>query len=266
GLWSTAEIKGSGVSFPLAKRSKLKYCKVDVFLDCYFEPLFQFSHTPTGTGFPLNETEYEQWCFNIHDYFPYCGRQWLRKCASPIHEDLVVGLLLKPMQQTMREICSNSSLRKDFLQQVDCMTYQVKLTTEYRSRCVRRLQGDFETVSAHYYRPKSGQSWAQHLSSYLRGACCAYNAWENCIVGMLTDQCGPSSGAIFRRFIKHLGMYLWDGFCPMERFNPMESTGDQCPPGIYQSPSDFEPMGVRSLSLFSRYFAYACPNAAYGIV
>lgn len=62
GLWSTAEIKGSGVSFPLAKRSKLKYCKVDVFLDCYFEPLFQFSHTPTGTGFPLNETEYEQWC------------------------------------------------------------------------------------------------------------------------------------------------------------------------------------------------------------
>ena len=154
----------------------------------------------------------------------------------------------------------------DFLQQVDCMTYQVKLTTEYRSRCVRRLQGDFETVSAHYYRPKSGQSWAQHLSSYLRGACCAYNAWENCIVGMLTDQCGPSSGAIFRRFIKHLGMYLWDGFCPMERFNPMESTGDQCPPGIYQSPSDFEPMGVRSLSLFSRYFAYACPNAAYGIV
>lgn len=49
---------------------------------------------------------------NIHDYFPYCGRHWLRKCASPIHEDLVVGLLLKPMQQTMREICSNSSLRK----------------------------------------------------------------------------------------------------------------------------------------------------------
>lgn len=44
------------------RKNKLKFCKIDVFFECFFEQLSEFTHTPTGTGFPLNAAEYEQWC------------------------------------------------------------------------------------------------------------------------------------------------------------------------------------------------------------
>lgn len=53
---------GSDQAIRRRSKNKIMFCKIDVLLHCFVEPMYAFTHTPTGTGFPLNSTEYDQWC------------------------------------------------------------------------------------------------------------------------------------------------------------------------------------------------------------
>ena len=44
------------------KRRKLKFCKLDMFFECFNEPIAYFTSQPNGTGFARTEEEYEQFC------------------------------------------------------------------------------------------------------------------------------------------------------------------------------------------------------------
>ena len=132
------------------------------------------------------------------------------------------------------------------------MVHKVKLTGHYRDSCVRHFQGDFEVAGNH-----------TRFGDYFRASCCAYNAWERCITGQLGEQCGPRAGAIFAIFIRHLGFHVFPSFCPVEWYNPEKV--EQCPPKLYRAPEGFIPLGLKSTSFFSRAFAIACPNAAFGV-
>lgn len=218
--------------------------------------MHNFTHTPAGTGVPLTAADFEQWCFSLHDFAPYCTRLWLRKCASPIHEDAVDGLLLKPLQESLREFCDDSTIRKEWLTLSQCIIHRVKLGAAYRSRCIRRLQGNSEFVHYAFYRHKSSPRFWRHF-------CCVYNDWEDCIVDELTRECGSGAGVIFSRLIHSGSLGLLSGLCTRSAFNPNDEL--QCVPEDTQAPAQYVPKGLHSTSLVSWLFSYACPNVGWGI-
>ena len=51
---------------------KLKYCKIDVALECAIEPNALFTSTENGSGIVNSQEDMEQFCYNQVDYVPLC--------------------------------------------------------------------------------------------------------------------------------------------------------------------------------------------------
>lgn len=146
-----------------------------------------------------------------------------------------------------------SSFSSEWLTLSQCIIHRVKLGAAYRSRCIRRLQGNSEFVHYAFYRHKSSPRFWRHF-------CCVYNDWEDCIVDELTRECGSGAGVIFSRLIHSGSLGLLSGLCTRSAFNPNDEL--QCVPEDTQAPAQYVPKGLHSTSLVSWLFSYACPNVS----
>lgn len=139
------------------------------------------------------------------------------------------------------------------------MIHQVKLSSVYRRECVRPLQANNE-----YIISKMKEQPRSKGSAFFRGVCCAYNQWENCIVGLIERTCGLEAAKMIPHFIRHLTMNLFSGFCQQGAFQSTSET--QCPPGLFVAPSESPPTGYGSKSYLSHIFSYICPNVGWGVL
>ncbi len=103
-----------------------------------------------------------------------------------------------------------------------------------------------------------------NMTNFVRGFCCSYNDWENCIVGFLRDRCGEEATKSIPYLINHTTMYLLQSACHMGTFDPTDP--QKCPPEQFQAPKERVPQGFQSKSLISHYFSYLCPGVGYGII
>lgn len=146
------------------------------------------------------------------------------------------------------------------LKHAQCVIHQVKLSSAYRRACVRPFQANQEyIISRSKSQPRS------KVNDVFRGSCCAYNQWENCIVGQIEQTCGAEASKILPYLIHHFTMDLVKGFCQKSAFQPTNKT--QCPPELFMAPAESPPpTGYGSKSYFSHMFSYICPNIGWGVV
>ena len=144
------------------------------------------------------------------------------------------------------------------------MIENVKLSTNYRSKCVRALQADGEYFTNKFLtnEPKN-QSMKEITHDLMSHVCCQYNRWERCIADHSIAKCGPESANIIPYLIHSTSFNLVKDVCPQYRYNP--ANVEQCPPEIVYAPADFVPKGYGSNSLLSHAFSYLCPNVGWGL-
>lgn len=135
----------------------------------------------------------------------------------------------------------------EFLEHSPCLISKVKLAPEYRAKCVRDMQANSEHV--HELMAKS-----PNITNFVRGFCCSYNEWENCIVGFLRERCGEEATKSIPYLINHTTMYLLEGVCNPNVFDPTDPK--KCPPELYIAPKNKVPLGYKSQSMISHYFSY----------
>lgn len=255
----------------LIRKRKIKFCKLDNLLECAIEPLSYLTSQPNGSGIPLNDMEHEQFCFNIHDYFPYCAKKWLKKCSSPIWEAIIDKVLVKALQDSFGKFCKrNSKDRLEFVQNGLCIVERVKLSPAYRSICIRDLQGSTEMI--HEQALNASRSFGKisidhrssPLLSFWTNTCCASNRWLQCILGQLSNNCGIKTANIFEKFITHNGLLLLPHLCPMDKYDPNDPI--KCNIKTSQASMDYVPKGYQSTSAISYYFSKSCPNVGFGII
>ena len=98
----------------------------------------------------------------------------------------------------------------------------------------------------------------------LRSTCCAYNQWEDCIMGQLEHECGGPPSADPFRYLIHEGSFQSVGLlCDKTEYN--YKNPDKCDKSVYEAPHWFKPKGVKSRSAISYGFSMACPNVGWGI-
>nr|XP_027204859.1 uncharacterized protein LOC113798504 [Dermatophagoides pteronyssinus] len=238
----------------MAKR--IKFCKLDHLIECFIEPGLYLSAQTNGTGIPRNSMDFEQFCFNQHDYGPYCVRKWFHHCGTRLHSILFERFYLKPFQNNLLQFCqSNGTLRNDFLEIAPCLIDKVKLSDDYRQRCIYRLQTSYEWIS-----DQSKQ--LANITKFYRNTCCAYYDWEHCIMDMLMVECGQHSQRMFSAIIEYNSLSILNILCPREEYG----FGKQhCNSSEFLAPNDYHPKGIHSNSIVSYLFSYYCPNVGYGI-
>lgn len=192
-----------------------------------------------------------------HDYLSACVKTWLSRCGTSMHRHLVAKLYLETFQRSIDQFCDpKGTVRKKFLRHAPCLIEQVKLADTYRASCVRDIQANTEFV--HEQAKRDG-----NLSQFLRGNCCAYNQWEQCITGHLRDKCGQGAADIFPKLIHYTSSNLLLSFCSPKFYNANNAT--QCPPQMFQAPKNVVPKGFQSSSLISVAFSRLCPNVGFGV-
>lgn len=136
-----------------------------------------------------------------------------------------------------------------------CLISQVKLAPEYRAKCVHGMQANSETVHSLFKE-------TLNTANFIRGICCSYNDWENCILGFLREKCGEeAANRSIPPLIHHSSMYLLYELCHVDTFDATDQK--KCPPELFKAPLDMVPLGYRSKSLLSHYFTSFCPNVGY---
>jgi len=251
-------LSGSAVEAKMNK--KLKFCKLDMLVECGIEPNTMFTSTQNGSGIVNSQAEMEQFCFNQIDYFPVCARQWLDRCASPTHKDVIDRMFITPMGEAMKVFCAKEGhIRDEFLKYSNCLIFDVKLSPDYRRECIRPLQAAGEFIHERAMATKKPD-----LLDFLKNTCCAFNKWEGCILRHLTERCGKPSADVFPYLIHQGSLDLLRYLCKPLKYDPEDPK--KCDKSKYIAPESLKPKGLSSPSLISYIFSYSCPNVGWGIV
>lgn len=241
-------------------RRKLKFCKLDVAFQCGFEVNAMFTATQNGSGIVNSQEDMEQFCFNQVDYVPVCMKQWLAQCANPTYTEIIFKMFVEPMRVRMQEFCDPMQhIRNEFLKYSDCLIHRVKLAPRYRKECIQPLQAAGEWVHKNAVAQK-----VPNIAQALRATCCAFNKWEQCILGQLTEECTQPSADVFPYLIHHISSDLVKYICSTLRFNHKDPS--QCREDEYIPPKNFVAQGLKSTSLMSWVFSFSCPNVGIGII
>ncbi|XP_075586073.1 uncharacterized protein LOC124490973 [Dermatophagoides farinae] len=228
----------------MANNRRIKFCKLDHLIECFIEPSLFLSAQSNGTGIPSNVDDFEQFCFNQHDYGPYCARKWFHRCGTPLHSIFFERLYLQPFQENLRRFCQPNGTIQN-----------VKLTDEYRHRCIYRLQTSYEWI-----HDQSRQN--ANFTKFYQNTCCAYYDWEHCVMEMLMVKCGRQSQQMFHTMIEYNSLSILNSLCPRDEY---DFGKQQCDPIEFHAPNDYHPKGIHSNSIVSYLFSYYCPNIGYGI-
>lgn len=146
---------------------------------------------------------------------------------------------------------------KDLRKYSHCINSKVKLTSEYRDRCIKPFSLDNEYVHEKALKEKP------MFGKFHRDSCCVINRWYRCIMGMINHECGPVASDAFPYMLYYS---LSDLICSRDSYDPEDPK--KCPMNEIAAPADFQngvPRGLQSNSFYSHFFSQSCPNVGYGI-
>jgi len=155
-------------------------------------------------------------CNTIRDDTIKCVKAYAKKCATPLHRELM-DLVLDQITNRQNKFCkSDNPDRVSFLKESPCMHKKVLSTEEYKKGC----NNNFLAVVDQMDDEIVGQADSAHSRM-----CCGYLTWQKCTQGMIKDKCGDEAIKQFQNFMGGLTGTITNMACPKDLF-PL--TGDEC--------------------------------------
>jgi hypothetical protein len=155
-------------------------------------------------------------CNTIRDDTIKCIKTYSKKCATPLHRELL-DLVLDQVMSRLTKFCKQDNPdRSAFLKESPCIHKKVLSTEEYKKTC----NNNFLNTANQLDDTVTGNADDSHARM-----CCGYVTWIQCTDNMVLDKCGDNAIKQYQNFMGGLTGTLSNMACPKEMF-PVES--DQC--------------------------------------